>query len=131
MYAPQKLLIHSNDCSLILQEYFLAAEKKHRGFVIRKCYPFPMHAYKEAFILRSSAYQEKYIDSRLCPDITNISINVSPVIEVAGLSGVRPGPAHMGYDQDDRVIGLIAHGIGNPNTSPLVKERCELIRTIE
>jgi hypothetical protein len=76
-------------------------------------------------------YQEKYIDSRLCPDITNISINVSPVIEVAGLSGVRPGPAHMGYDQDDRVIGLIAHGIGNPNTSPLVKERCELIRTIE
>ena len=76
-------------------------------------------------------YQEKYIDSRLCTDITNISINVAPVIEVAGLTGVRPGPAHMGYDQDDRVIALIAHGIGNPDTSPLVKERCEFIRTID
>ncbi len=76
-------------------------------------------------------YQEKYIDSRLCPDITNISINVSPVIQVFGMSGVRPGPAHMGYDQDDRVIALITHGIGTPNTSPLVKERCEYTPTIE
>ena len=76
-------------------------------------------------------YQEEYIDSRLCPDITNISINVSPVIHVFGMSGVRPGPAHMGYDQDDRVIALITHGIGTPNASPLVKERCEYTPTIE
>jgi hypothetical protein len=76
-------------------------------------------------------YQDEYIDSRLCPDITNISINVSPVIQVFGMSGVRPGPAHMGYDQDDRVIALITHGIGTPNASPLVKERCEYTPTIE
>ena len=76
-------------------------------------------------------YQEKYIDSRLCADITNISINVSPVIEVFGMSAVRPGPAHMGYDQDDRVVALIAHGIGTPNTSPLVMERCEYTPTVD
>ena len=76
-------------------------------------------------------YQEKYIDSRLCADITNISINVSPVIEVFGMTGVRPGPAHMGYDKDERVVALIAKGIGTPHTSPLVMERCEYTPTIE
>jgi hypothetical protein len=76
-------------------------------------------------------YQEKYIDSRLCADITNISINVSPVIDVFGMSAVRPGPAHTGYDQDERVVALIAKGIGTPHTSPLVVERCEYTPTID
>ena len=76
-------------------------------------------------------YQERFIDSRLCADITNISINVSPVIDVFGMSAVRPGPAHMGYDQDERVVALIAKGIGTSHTSPLVMERCEYTPTIE
>jgi hypothetical protein len=76
-------------------------------------------------------FREKYIDSRLCADITNISINVTPIIEAFGVSAARPGPAHIGYDKDDRVIALIAHGIGTPNTSPLITERCEYTPTIE
>jgi hypothetical protein len=76
-------------------------------------------------------YQEQYIDSRLCSDITNISINVSPVIQAFGMTAVRPGPAHMGYDQDDRVVALVAHGIGTLDTSPLVKERCEYTPTVD
>jgi hypothetical protein len=76
-------------------------------------------------------FREKYIDSRLCADITNISINVTPVIEAFGVSAARPGPAHIGYDKDDRVIALIAHGIGTPNTAPVIRERCEYTPTIE
>jgi hypothetical protein len=76
-------------------------------------------------------FREKYIDSRLCPDVTNISINVAPIIDALGISAARPGPAHLDYDKDDRVIALLARGIGTPNTAPLIRERCEYTPTIE
>jgi len=43
----------------------------------------------------------------------------------------NPLEAHVGYDQDDRVIGLIAHGIGNQQSSPLIKQRCEFTKTVK
>ena len=43
----------------------------------------------------------------------------------------NPLKAHTGYDSDDRVVALIAKGIGNPNTSPLVQERCEWFRLVD
>jgi hypothetical protein len=76
-------------------------------------------------------FRERYIDSRVCADITNISINVTPVIDAFGMTAARPGPAHIGYDKDDRVVALIARGIGTANASPLVMERCEYTPTIE
>ena len=76
-------------------------------------------------------FRDKYIDSRLCPDITNISVNVAPIIEAFGVSAARPGSAHTGYDKDDRVIALIAKGIGNPHTSALVRQKCGYMPTIE
>jgi hypothetical protein len=39
--------------------------------------------------------------------------------------------AHIGYDTDDRVIALIAKGIGTTNTAPLIRERCEWTETID
>jgi hypothetical protein len=36
----------------------------------------------------------------------------------------NPLTAHVDYDDDERVIGLITRGIGQPETSPVVKERC-------
>ena len=41
-------------------------------------------------------FQERFIDSRLCADITNISINVSPVIDVFGMSACPSGPSAYG-----------------------------------
>ncbi len=76
-------------------------------------------------------FREKFIDSRLCVNITNISINVEPVMDAFGFTMARPGPAHIGYDRDDRVIALIAEGIGNPRESSLVRQRCEFTPTIE
>lgn len=77
-------------------------------------------------------YSDKYLDSRLCPNITNININVAKVMDAFGLSDLaNPLKAHVGYDQDDRVIDLIAHGIGNEKTSSLVKQRCEFTKTVK
>ncbi len=73
-----------------------------------------------------------YLDSRLCIDVTNININIASVIDVFGLGKMaNPLEAHVGYDSDDRVIALIANGIGHENANSLVKERCRWIETID
>jgi len=77
-------------------------------------------------------YSDKYLDSRLCASITNVNINVAKVMDAFGLTDVaNPLEAHVGYGQDDRVIALIAHGIGNQQTSPLIKQRCEFTKTVK
>ena len=78
------------------------------------------------------SFAEKYLDSRLCVEVTNININVARVFDVFGLGEVaNPLDAHIGYDTDDRVVGLIAKGIGNENTADIVKQRCRWIETID
>jgi hypothetical protein len=70
-------------------------------------------------------FTNKYLDSRLCASVTNISINVAKVIEALETGTIaNPLEAHVGYMSDDRVIALIAKGIDNPNTAPLVTKRC-------
>ena len=77
-------------------------------------------------------YAKEKIDSRFCVDITNININVANVTDLLGFGTIaNPLTAHTGYESDDRVVALIAKGIGNPNTSPLVQERCEWIRLVD
>ncbi len=73
---------------------------------------------------------EKYMDSRLCIEVTNININVASIFDAFGLGKMaNPLKAHVGYDTDDRVIALIAKGIGNPNSAKLVQERCRWTET--
>jgi hypothetical protein len=77
-------------------------------------------------------FVEKYLDSRLCIDVTNININVATIFDAFGLGKMaNPLDAHVGYDTDDRVIALIAKGIGNGNTEKLVKDRCRWVETID
>ena len=65
------------------------------------------------------------IDSRICPSITNISINVVKPVNLFGVTDfANPLAAHVGYDHDARVIDMIACGIGPGNASPLIEERC-------
>lgn len=57
-------------------------------------------------------FAHHYLDSRLCIEVTNIQINVAPVYNIFSLGSLaNPVEAHIGYDTDDRVIGLIAKGI--------------------
>lgn len=74
----------------------------------------------------------KYLDSRLCANVTNININVAKVYDAFGLGKLaNPMDAHIGYDTDDRVIAMIAKGVANSRTAPIVNERCRWIQTID
>lgn len=77
-------------------------------------------------------FVNKYLDSRLCINVTNININVARIYDAFGLGKLaNPLDAHIGYDTDDRVVSLIAKGIANDKTAPVVKERCRWIETVE
>ena len=77
-------------------------------------------------------FVSKYLDSRLCINVTNININVAKIYDAFGLGKLaNPMDAHIGYDTDDRVVALIAKGIANEKTAPIVKERCHWVRTID
>ena len=71
------------------------------------------------------AFVRDHVNSRLCPKQVNVTINIAPVRSVLGLGEfANPLSAHVDYDDDERVIELITRGIGQPETSPVVKERC-------
>jgi hypothetical protein len=71
------------------------------------------------------AFVRDHVDSRLCPKQVNVTINIAPVRSILGIGEfANPLAAHVDYDDDERVIGLITRGIGQPETAPVVKERC-------
>ncbi len=51
---------------------------------------------------------------------------------VNGLLGeiANPAAAHSDYEHDERVIALIARGIGRENTADIVKDRCSWLETV-
>jgi hypothetical protein len=77
-------------------------------------------------------FAERFIESRLCPSVTNVTINVAPVNSLLGIGEVaNPLGAHTGYGADERVAALMAQGVGNANVAPLVAERCTWRETDE
>jgi hypothetical protein len=43
----------------------------------------------------------------------------------------NPMDAHVGYDTDDRVIAMIAKGVGHAGVATLVKKRCEFTKEVK
>ena len=77
-------------------------------------------------------FADQYLDSRLCPAITNVTLNVAFPTSLFGLTDfANPGEAHGGYDKDERVIQLMAHGIGTGNTAEIVRKRCTWLQTTD
>jgi hypothetical protein len=77
-------------------------------------------------------FADGHIDSRLCPSVTNVMINVASVNSLLGLGDVAdPLSAHQGYGPDERVAALIARGAGNPHVASIVAERCTWRETQE
>ena len=73
-------------------------------------------------------FKDKYLDSRLCTEVSNISLNIANVVDIFGFSEVaNPMEAHTGYDHDERVIALLAHGLSDNDSAPVIKERCEWV----
>jgi hypothetical protein len=77
-------------------------------------------------------FVREHVDSRLCPRQVNVTINIAPVTNLLGVGEfANPLSAHVDYDDDERVIGLITRGIGQPETAPVVEERCTWLEVAE
>ena len=73
-------------------------------------------------------YINTTMDSRLCPKLANVIVNVTDVINPLGLIEIAPPlESHAGYQQDEIVLQIIAGGVGTDQMSPEVEERCEWI----
>ena len=60
----------------------------------------------------SQNFSSRYLDSRICPSVTNVLINVAHVNDIFGFGEfANPLTAHIAYDSDERVVNLIAHGL--------------------
>ena len=73
---------------------------------------------------------DEYVDSRLCPTLTNAILNVSDITDIFGGEFANPLSAHTEYDNDRRVIGLIARGIGHSEVDPEVADRCTWLESV-
>ena len=77
-------------------------------------------------------FVDQQLDVRLCIEATNILINVADVHDLLGFGKfANPLTSHTAYSSDDRVIALIAKGIGTPNTSSLVLDKCKWTRLVD
>jgi hypothetical protein len=75
-------------------------------------------------------FVDERMDSRFCPQITNIVLNIAHPISLMGAGDFAdPSTAHSGYDHDDRVIAIIAKGFCHDNADEIVKTRCDWIET--
>ena len=76
-------------------------------------------------------YIERYVDSRLCPTITNVAIEVAPVTRLFGTeSFANPQQAHTDYEADSRVLKLLVNGLDSEYGDPEVRLRCSFLETI-
>ena len=78
----------------------------------------------------SSRFLDDYMDSRICPTLTNVILNVAKVVNLFGVDFANPVAAHTEYDNDERIIGLITKGIGNNHVDPTVARRCNWLETL-
>jgi hypothetical protein len=75
-------------------------------------------------------FVQNYLDSRLCPRVTNIILNVAQPTSLFGMGEfANPAEAHVAYDHDERVIAIMAHGFGHDQADALVNERCTWLET--
>ena len=75
-------------------------------------------------------FVRNHLDSRLCPRVTNITLNVAQPTSLFGLGEfANPAEAHVAYDHDERVIAIMAHGFGHDQADALVNERCTWMET--
>lgn len=69
-------------------------------------------------------FVDEYIDSRICPMVTNVNINIATEISAFGVGVVNPISAHTGYDNDTRVIDIISKGTDDIKNDKILSERC-------
>ncbi|WP_139225155.1 hypothetical protein [Nitrosomonas sp. Nm34] len=76
------------------------------------------------------SFIDEYVDSRLCPTLTNAILNVTSITDIFVGQFANPLAAHTEYDNDPRVIGLIAKGMGHSDIDPGVTEHCTWLESV-
>lgn len=70
-------------------------------------------------------FAQQHIDSRICPRLANVSINVAQQRDILGAASFAdPLTAHNGYLEDPRVISLITDGTGSPEGEGPAEGKC-------
>ncbi len=67
----------------------------------------------------------EFLDSRLCAATTNVSIAVANTVSLPGTSFASPEIAHANYEDDERVLTLMAGGLSG--TAP--PQNCSWLKT--
>lgn len=73
------------------------------------------------------SFVDQYIDSRMCPSVTNININIAEEISAFGVGVVNPVSAHTEYDNDERVIEMISKGTYDLKNNKILEKKCRFI----
>lgn len=73
------------------------------------------------------SFADDYMDSRICPSVTNINLNIAEEISAFGIGLVNPIAAHTEYDNDTRVIRVISHGTKDIKNDHILNKRCHFI----
>jgi len=76
------------------------------------------------------SYVNQFIDSRLCPSVTNVVINIADVAGIFGKEFANPMKAHIDYEIDGRVMDLLVGGFSEEYARPEARERCEFIEVV-
>ena len=80
----------------------------------------------------SPEYVNRYVDSRLCPVVSNVTIQIAQVRSflLGATELANPLVAHSDYEIDSRVLKMLVSGVGRDQEQEEVKERCEFIESI-
>ncbi len=73
------------------------------------------------------SFADSYLDSRLCPMVSNVMVNVAPEISAFGIGVVNPISAHIDYQNSEKVINLMTEGTENFNSNPDLNKECQFI----
>ena len=73
-------------------------------------------------------FVDNYIDSRICPSVTNVDINIADIISAFGVGVVNPVAAHTEYDNDKRVIEIISKGTVDFQNDKILEAKCNFIK---
>jgi hypothetical protein len=64
------------------------------------------------------SFTADFMDSRLCATTTNVVVSMARQVSLAVTSIASPQVAHTAYDNDDRVLALMTHGLAAANPPP-------------
>lgn len=59
------------------------------------------------------SFTSDFMDARLCAHTTNVVVSIAQEVSLAVASLASPQLAHTGYENDERVLNLMTHGLGS------------------